>query len=168
MIEKELMMLKYTLCFIRKGNQLLLLNRKKSPNMGLWNGVGGKIETNETPLEGIVRETLEETGIILSNVNHAGDVIWESNSGNSGMYVYIADLPVDVDVQTPIETDEGILDWKEINWILDPQNKGVVDNIHIYLPNILEGQFGYEYTFVYEDEVMKEYKITKLMKTLTI
>ncbi|WP_062109882.1 NUDIX hydrolase [Bacillus niameyensis] len=161
-------MLKYTLCFIRKGNQLLLLNRKKNPNMGLWNGVGGKIERNETPIEGILRETLEETGISLSKVDHAGDVIWESSSGNSGMYVFIADLPVDVAVQTPIQTDEGILDWKEIDWVLDPQNKGVVDNIHIYLPNILEGQFGYEYKFIYEDWDMKEYKVTKSIEALTL
>ena len=26
--------------------------------MGMWNGVGGKIEDNETPYEGIIRETL--------------------------------------------------------------------------------------------------------------
>ncbi len=36
-------MYKYTICFIRKGNKILLLNRNKKPNMGMWNGVGGKI-----------------------------------------------------------------------------------------------------------------------------
>lgn len=37
-------MLKYTLCLIRNDDQLLLLNRVKKPQMGMWNGVGGKIE----------------------------------------------------------------------------------------------------------------------------
>ena len=41
-------MYKYTLGFIIKNNEVLLLNRNKSPWMGAWNGVGGKIETGET------------------------------------------------------------------------------------------------------------------------
>ncbi len=49
-------MYKYTICFIKKGKKILLLNRNKKPNMGMWNGVGGKIEDNETPYEGIIRE----------------------------------------------------------------------------------------------------------------
>ena len=65
-------MYKYTICFIRKGNKILLLNRNKKPNMGMWNGVGGKIEDNETPYEGIIRETLEETGIDLPSVTYKG------------------------------------------------------------------------------------------------
>ena len=40
--------------------------------MGMWNGVGGKIEDNETPYEGIIRETFEETGIELSSVMYKG------------------------------------------------------------------------------------------------
>ena len=63
-------MYKYTICFIRKGNEILLLNRNKKPNMGMWNGVGGKIEENETPYKGIIRETLEETGIELPSVTY--------------------------------------------------------------------------------------------------
>lgn len=44
-------MYKYTLCFIKKGCQLLMLNRDSAPTKGLWNGVGGKIEANESPTE---------------------------------------------------------------------------------------------------------------------
>lgn len=65
-------MYKYTICFIRKSDKILLLNRNKKPNMGMWNGVGGKIEENETPYEGIIRETFEETGIELSSVTYKG------------------------------------------------------------------------------------------------
>ena len=43
--------------------------------MGMWNGVGGKIEENETPYEGIIRETFEETGIELSSVTYKGTVV---------------------------------------------------------------------------------------------
>ena len=46
--------------------------------MGMWNGVGGKIEDNETPYEGIIRETLEETGIDLPRVTYKGNVVFKS------------------------------------------------------------------------------------------
>lgn len=58
-------MFKYTVCFVKKNNELLMLNREKekAPIMGVWNGVGGKIEKGETPDMGAQREVFEETGI---------------------------------------------------------------------------------------------------------
>ncbi len=45
------------------GEQLLLL-RAKSPNLGCWTPIGGKLETaiGESPFECAARETREETG----------------------------------------------------------------------------------------------------------
>ena len=51
--------LKYTLCFIRRGDEILMLNREKPSWMGMWNGVGGRMEANETPKECILREVWE-------------------------------------------------------------------------------------------------------------
>lgn len=150
-------MLKYTICFIRKRDKLLLLNRNKSPNMGMWNGVGGKIEQNESPQEGVIRETLEETGISLQEVKYAGDVTWDSNRGNAGMHVFIADLPKVIDLYTPITTREGVLEWKDIDWVLDKDNIGVVGNIKMYLPKILAGQYMLEHKFVYRDGKVLDY-----------
>ena len=36
-------------------------------------------------------------------------------------------------MNTPFRTAEGLLEWKEIDWILDGDNRGVVSN----LPKIL-------------------------------
>jgi 8-oxo-dGTP diphosphatase len=49
------------------GEQLLLL-RAKSPNLGTWSPIGGKLETatGESPFECAVRETAEETGHVLT------------------------------------------------------------------------------------------------------
>ncbi|MBT5903161.1 MAG: NUDIX domain-containing protein [Opitutaceae bacterium] len=46
-----------------RGEQLLLL-RAKSPNLGRWTPIGGKLETaiGESPFECAARETHEETG----------------------------------------------------------------------------------------------------------
>jgi 8-oxo-dGTP diphosphatase len=154
-------MLKYTICFIKRNDEILLLNRDKNPNMGLWNGVGGKIETDESPIEGILRETWEETGLLLKEVTYAGNVVWKSQHGESGMYVFIADLPETMNIDTPIKVEEGILDWKKIDWILDSNNNGVVSNIHHFLPKMLNGQYGFEHIFVYGNGTITEYMANK-------
>ena len=62
---------KYTICFIRNNDQILMLNRDFAPTQGLWNGVGGKIKENETPLQCVVREVKEETSIDISTAEGA-------------------------------------------------------------------------------------------------
>ncbi|WP_317951282.1 NUDIX domain-containing protein, partial [Rossellomorea marisflavi] len=49
-------MYKYTLCFIQRNDEILMLNRDKPPVLGLWNGVGGKVADGETPTACILRE----------------------------------------------------------------------------------------------------------------
>lgn len=58
------------LVFIRDTyGRLLLLRRLKSPNLGLWSPIGGKLEmaSGESPFECAHRETLEETGLALAD-----------------------------------------------------------------------------------------------------
>jgi 8-oxo-dGTP diphosphatase len=155
-------MLKYTICFIKKDNEILLLNRNKKPNMGLWNGVGGKIELNESAYDSVMRETFEETGIILEEAVFAGNVIWKSSNGELGMHVFLANFPKGSSIHTPIKVDEGVLDWKEIEWIFSPDNNGVVSNIHLFLPKMLRGEWGLEHKFIYENGQIVEYSISLL------
>ncbi|HET7580596.1 MAG TPA: 8-oxo-dGTP diphosphatase [Bacillales bacterium] len=157
-------MYKYTVCLIMKENQLLLLNRKKKPAMGMWHGVGGKIEENETPVEGVLRETFEETGIRLKDVSYAGNAVLNSKDGSEGMYIFVAHLPDDVHVQTPLNTDEGILDWRTTDWILDKDNMGVIGNLKSYLPSILKAEYGLEHTFIYDAHTILDYTTSKIMK----
>lgn len=150
-------MLKYTICFIKDKKKLLLLNREKNPNMGMWNGVGGKIEENETPLECVLREVYEETGIALLDVEFGGKVVWKSNRGDSGMYVFIADLPSGTSYNTPFKVEEGILDWKDIDLVLEPLNSGVVGNLREYLPKLINGEYNLQHNFTYKDGNMLDY-----------
>ncbi|MGG5737810.1 MULTISPECIES: NUDIX hydrolase [Bacillus cereus group] len=158
-------MYKYTICFIRKGDNILLLNRNKKPTMGMWNGVGGKIEDNETPYEGVIRETFEETGIELQSVTYKGNVIFKEKDeprGSEGMYVFLADLPGGEHMDTPLSTDEGILEWKSIDWILDGDNRGVVSNLQRYLPRVLKEENNLEHTFTYDNRNIIDYTTTLL------
>lgn len=158
-------MYKYTICFIKKGDKILLLNRNKKPTMGMWNGVGGKIENNETPYEGIIRETFEETGIELQSVMYKGNVIFKEKDepqNSEGMFVFLADLPDGVHMDTPLSTAEGILEWKSIDWVLDGDNRGIVSNLQRYLPKVLQEENMSEHTFIYEDRNIIEYKTALL------
>lgn len=132
-------MIKYNLCLIRQGTKILLLNRERSAWMGCWNGVGGKLEQGEQPRPSMLREIDEETGIDGLSIQFKGLITWTNSIGNGfgGMYLYLADLPEDYMYKVPRKTDEGLLDWKEIDWILHPENLGVASNIPSCLEKIL-------------------------------
>lgn len=49
-----------------RGKWLLLQNVSGEDHGDLWGAPGGKLERNEQPLAGIIREILEETGIVLA------------------------------------------------------------------------------------------------------
>ncbi|PHE41595.1 DNA mismatch repair protein MutT, partial [Bacillus pseudomycoides] len=72
-------------------------------------------------------------------------------------YVFLADLPEGVQMDTPLSTDEGILEWKEIGWILDENNRGVVSNLPKYLPLILTEENMLEHIFTYDNRNIINY-----------
>lgn len=141
-------MFKYTVCFVKKNNELLMLNREKAPIMGVWNGVGGKIEKGETPDMGAQREVFEETGIEVESFSSKGTVTWETPEGElDGIYVYLFMADEDVIYETPKKTREGILDWKSIDWILNPLNLGIAEMVSQYLPILLKKEGNYTFTY---------------------
>ena len=60
---------KATLCFVRNGEKILMINRVKPPFMGMWNAVGGHLVDGETPEQCAVREIKEESGITVDSVS---------------------------------------------------------------------------------------------------
>lgn len=132
-------MLKYTLCLIRQGSKILLLNREKPSWMGCWNGIGGKIDEGEMPRAAMLREIDEETGMDVDELMFKGLITWSYLDGSSfgGLYLYVAHFPENITYHTPRKTREGILDWKEIDWVLHPSNQGIADNIPPSLEAIL-------------------------------
>ena len=140
----------YTICFIRQAGNILLLNRNAPPWMGMWNGIGGKIEPGETPYRSVLREIAEETGLRLETVVEKGVVTWTvDGEPRGGMYAFVAELPETFEYPTPVPTEEGILDWKSIDWILHPKNDGVAHNIPYFLNKMFNEQQNYNHHCVF-------------------
>ncbi|MBJ8032008.1 8-oxo-dGTP diphosphatase [Bacillus cereus group sp. N21] len=158
-------MYKQTLCFIRRKDELLMLNREYKPTQGLWNGVGGKMEADETPLKCVIREVKEETDIDISNykIIDQGIISWEvDNSFTGGSYIYLVNIEENYEYQTPKKIDEGILDWKKISWLLEDQNYGVGEMVPHFLPNILNDDKKYNHFHVIKDAKLTKYEMKEL------
>jgi 8-oxo-dGTP diphosphatase len=150
----------YVTCFCRRGDRLLMLHRRRPPNRGLWNGVGGKLEPGERPLACVHREVWEETGIALAaaaRVTFGGLVTWNLGADpaapSTGMYAFVAELPPDWPLwDGDREVAEGRLRWLPLARVCDPANDRVVSNIPRFLPTMLAGGAPREYRCAYDGE----------------
>ena len=64
-----------TLCYIERDGCYLMLHRvrkQNDENKDKWIGVGGHFEDGESPEDCVRRETLEETGLTLTDARYRG------------------------------------------------------------------------------------------------
>lgn len=151
-------MYKYTLGFIKRKDEILMVNRYKKPWKGAWNGVGGKIEGNETPLECIIREVQEETGISINHqqIKDQGVLTWNTfDAMGNGLHIFLITVADDYIYPTPRAVDEGILDWKKIDWICDFDTIGMAHNIPYFLPDVLGSEMRYHFHCTFEGKTLK-------------
>ena len=106
-----------SLCYIKKDGAYLMLHRVKKTldeNKDKWIGVGGKFEEGESPEECVLRETLEETGLILTDYTYRGIVTFVSDEwGTEYMHLFTADA-FSGELK---ECSEGNLEWVPIGKI---------------------------------------------------
>ena len=108
-------MLNTTLCYITRGDEVLMLHRikkKNDLNQDKWIGVGGKFEGDETPDECLLRETLEETGLKLTSWRCRGVVTFLTAGEWEGEYMYL--FTADGFEGELIDCSEGELKW--VSW----------------------------------------------------
>ena len=112
-------MLNTTLCYVTRGDEVLMLHRikkKNDINQDKWIGIGGKFEGQESPDECLLREAKEETGLTLTSWKCRGVVTFLTTDGfGEYMYLFTADgFEGDLKV-----CDEGDLQWVSREFLND-------------------------------------------------
>ena len=107
-------MQRVTNCVLRKGDQVLLLQK---PRRGWWVPPGGKMEFGESIKDACIREFREETGIHIKNPKIKGIftfIMIDNASVQSEwmMFTFVAD---EWEGRIVDECEEGILEWKDIS-----------------------------------------------------
>ena len=85
-------MIHTTLCYITRGDQVLMLHRVKKKNdinHDKWIGIGGKFEGEESPDECLLREAKEETGLTLTSWRCRGVVTFLTEDPAAGEFMYL-------------------------------------------------------------------------------
>lgn len=104
-------MINTTLCYIRRGEDYLMLHRVKKKNdinHDKWIGVGGKFEDKESPEDCLLREVWEETGLTLTGYRYRGIVTFVSDRYETElMHLFTAHRWTG----TVKDCDEGVLEW---------------------------------------------------------
>lgn len=124
-----------SLVYLHEGSRWLFLlrNKKKEDlNEGKWIGVGGKKEVDETMEECAIRETQEETGLILDELIYKGQVdFFYEDQRPERMMVYTSKQFHG----TLKECDEGELRWIEES---DIPSLNLWEGDRVFLPFVLQ------------------------------
>ena len=127
------------LLFTKDFKKVLLIKRKKKPFANLYNGIGGKIEPNETVIDATIRECMEEVEIKIQDPKLLITSIYPKsiNSVDEKEMSVLYDVVDEVDIK---ENDEGSFEWKDINFALDFNNKQIagLSNLAQFIKEILD------------------------------
>lgn len=110
--------------FSKDKKKVLLVKRTKNPFKNCWNGIGGKIENNETVIEAAIRECKEETKIELKTpklfvtYKYPPNNTVNSNTNLNILYDFIDECQVPDNI-------EGHYEWKTIEFASDFNSKEI-------------------------------------------
>lgn len=129
--------LETTLCLLKKEDSILLALKKRGFGEGKYNGVGGKLENNETPEEAMIRECKEEIGVTPTSYEKVGyihfDEYYKGKKEQIAFHLYtVTEWEGEI-----TESEEMRPQWFFIDKI--PYEKMFPDDKH-WLPYIIQGK----------------------------
>lgn len=140
------------LCFVLRGEQVLLIHKKRGLGAGKINGPGGRLEPGETAVQAAIREVQEELGVTPCDPQLHGELHFQFADG----YALHCSVFVAADcVGEPVETDEAVPLWVHRAEI--PYDKMWADDRH-WLPGVLEGRRFRGY-FDFDGETMLHHRV---------
>lgn len=152
-----------TLGFIlsKDKKSVLMIHRNKRANddhLGKYNGLGGKMKKNESVVDCMKREILEEAGINCTKLKLRGTINWTDFNKNGENWLGFIFLIEEYEGTVKEENEEGKLHWIKIEDIGKlPMWEGdkhflplVFDNnekiFHGYMPYSGDKPLGWEYS----------------------
>ena len=142
-----------TLCYIERGSEYLMLHRTRKENdanYDKWLGIGGHIEPGETPMDCILREAREETGLELLDCRYRGIVHFRSDKWeDEEMHLFTA-TRFEGEI---IPCDEGELEWIDKKRLLALT---LWEGDRIFLKLLEDGAEGFDLTLRYQGEHLIE------------
>jgi mutator protein MutT len=128
--------LETTLLFLTKDNQILLALKKRGFGVNRYNGIGGKLEINETVEQAMIRETKEEINVTPIKSDEVAVITFNEYFKNQPtiitMHVFISTKwngePVETEEMNPKWFDKNDIPFEQM-W---PDDK-------FWLPLVIEG-----------------------------
>ncbi|MEM4762187.1 MAG: 8-oxo-dGTP diphosphatase, partial [Thermofilum sp.] len=78
-----------TLVFLLRGDEVLLIRKKRGFGQGKYNGVGGKVEQGENLVDAARREVLEEVGVKVGELEYRGVLEFYSSRREPDWVVHV-------------------------------------------------------------------------------
>lgn len=143
-----------TACYLKTDNKVLMI--KFSKKWGLvYAPPGGKFESGESPLDCIMREFYEETGLTLIHPRLQGISYWK-DSAEGMIFIYTAE---DFKGNLTAITEEGSLEWIKLE---DLPKINQFDQNEIFTPYLFKNEL-FEGKFLLGDKCkVLDYKIRKM------
>lgn len=145
-----------TLCFLIKDKKVLLAMKKRGFGKGRWNGAGGKLNDAETIKQAAIRETREEIGVVVKQMERVAvlNFYFPKNSDwNQRVTVFM----VKKWKGEPFETEEmAAPKWFYINKL---PFKSMWSDDAYWLPQVLKGKKVKAGFLFGENDTLLEYEV---------
>lgn len=145
-----------TLCYVKNDKQTLMLHRIKKENdmhEGKWNGLGGKMESGETPEECVIREVCEESGLTIQNPTLKGILTFPAFDDTNDWLAFV--FVSHTFTGKLIESDEGVLEWIDDSKLLD---LNLWEGDKIFIPWLDDNAF-FSGKFIYKNKQLVDHHV---------
>lgn len=106
----------------RQNDRVLMVHRNAradDEHLGLYNGLGGKLEARESIVENLRRELREEATVEVTSFELRGTIAWPGFGPNGEDWLGFIFMVDAWDGEIPMSNDEGDLEWVARSRVVD-------------------------------------------------